>query len=259
MQQNGAAEHLGLGEEMGWGRAWYPAWHMRFLAKDWSTASTWVAADGGCVASSGGSAEEEEAATQAMFPVELEARALFEALSGAVILMDRDCRILASTPAARRVLARGTVVRASGHRPHLRLIDPFTEQRLRIAIERLYTAKRKAAVELIAMGQSPTQLVGLSLVAATRAVIVVHFEEADSERLPRADLLREQFGLTAAEARVSRMLAEGRRLREIAETLRVSVHTVRLHCKHVLTKTGSTNQAGLVRLMLTAGSLQMRR
>lgn len=224
--------------------------------QDWNKPPTWAAV---AVPYLGAGAEEEEATIQAMFPAGLEARALFEALSGAVILMDRDCRILASTPAARRLLARRAVVRVSGHRSHLRLVDPVAERRLRIALERLSTAQPKAAMELIAIGQPPTQLIGLSLIAATATVVVVQLEEAPAERLPGAELLRELFGLTAAEARVARMVAEGRRLLEIAETLRVSVHTVRLHCKHVLSKTGSTNQAGLVRLMFTAGGLQARR
>jgi DNA-binding CsgD family transcriptional regulator len=54
--------------------------------------------------------------------------------------------------------------------------------------------------------------------------------------LPSADAIREQFGLSAQEARIARMLAEGRSNAEIAAGLFISPHTARNHTRHVLEK-----------------------
>ncbi len=48
-----------------------------------------------------------------------------------------------------------------------------------------------------------------------------------------ADLLRERFGLTPAEASVAMLVADGLRYAEIAEQLAVSSHTVHTHIKEI--------------------------
>jgi DNA-binding NarL/FixJ family response regulator len=51
--------------------------------------------------------------------------------------------------------------------------------------------------------------------------------------------------LTPREREVARLLAAGRRNREIAEALTISLSTVKDHVHHVLTKTGHSNRAAL--------------
>lgn len=67
---------------------------------------------------------------------------------------------------------------------------------------------------------------------------------------PSAQLLQTRFGLTRAEARVVRRLAEGRSIRRIAEELKVSVETARTHAKRAMQKTDTHRQAELVSLVL---------
>lgn len=63
--------------------------------------------------------------------------------------------------------------------------------------------------------------------------------------------LQERFGLTRAEARVVRRLAEGRSIKRIAEELKVSPETARTHAKRAMQKTDTHRQAELVSLVLS--------
>ena len=67
---------------------------------------------------------------------------------------------------------------------------------------------------------------------------------------PSAQALQSRFGLTRAEARVVRRLAEGRSIRLIAEELDVSFETARTHAKRAMQKTDTHRQAELVSLVL---------
>lgn len=58
----------------------------------------------------------------------------------------------------------------------------------------------------------------------------------ERRRTERCDALAADFGLTEREAQVLRLLAEGRRPKEISETLVVSVATVRSHVHAIYTK-----------------------
>ena len=50
------------------------------------------------------------------------------------------------------------------------------------------------------------------------------------------DELHQRFGITPRETQVARHLARGRTNSEIADMLRISVHTVRRHVEHVFVR-----------------------
>ena len=71
------------------------------------------------------------------------------------------------------------------------------------------------------------------------------------ERLDRPILLdqkltQEVYGLTRTEAEIANAMFSGMNPREIAETRRVSIETVRSHIKNLLQKTESSRQVELV-------------
>ena len=73
--------------------------------------------------------------------------------------------------------------------------------------------------------------------------------EPDAKRLD-PEMIGDVLGLTAAESRVAVLLAKGRSVRDIARELDRSEHTVRWTLKKMLSKTNSTRQADLVRLVI---------
>lgn len=75
---------------------------------------------------------------------------------------------------------------------------------------------------------------------------------SDPDGAPRTaqSVLRDLFGLTTAEARVTGLLLRGRSVTEAADELGVSRNTLRTHLKRIFAKTGTHRQAELVRLCL---------
>lgn len=60
------------------------------------------------------------------------------------------------------------------------------------------------------------------------------------------------YGLTPAEGRLAALLASGKHIESAAHLLGVSIHTVRTHLKHIFSKTDTSSQSDLVRLILSA-------
>jgi DNA-binding CsgD family transcriptional regulator len=71
------------------------------------------------------------------------------------------------------------------------------------------------------------------------------------------ELLRQLYGLTAAETRLVEALLKGDSLKEYAESVGVSFDTVRTHMKHVLAKTGTSRQAELIGELMRNPVLRM--
>jgi DNA-binding CsgD family transcriptional regulator len=103
-------------------------------------------------------------------------------------------------------------------------------------------------------GRAPLSVVATPLGAERFSVfpaepgVMVCLTDPEIGAIPDA-YLREAIGLTAAEARIARMLVEGRSLRSASEDLDVSYSTVRNHLQHIFEKTGVTRQAELVALL----------
>jgi DNA-binding CsgD family transcriptional regulator len=66
------------------------------------------------------------------------------------------------------------------------------------------------------------------------------------------DLLQRHFGLTPAEARLALHLVAGETLRSAEVKLSISYETARTHLKNIFNKTGTSRQAELLVVILTA-------
>jgi DNA-binding CsgD family transcriptional regulator len=66
------------------------------------------------------------------------------------------------------------------------------------------------------------------------------------------DLLRRHFGLTPAEARFALHLVAGETLRSAEAKLSITYETARTHLKNIFHKTGTSRQAELLIVILTA-------
>ena len=63
------------------------------------------------------------------------------------------------------------------------------------------------------------------------------------------------FSVTPTEARLAARLSDGLSLEDAAESLGMSTSTARVHLKHIFSKTGTSRQAELVRLVLSGPAL----
>ena len=82
---------------------------------------------------------------------------------------------------------------------------------------------------------------------STSAILVV--SDLEERPVPSAARLRSAFGLTAAEARVAGLLSGGHDIDNIADQLKLSRETVRVHLKNMFSKTETKRQAELVSLI----------
>lgn len=69
-------------------------------------------------------------------------------------------------------------------------------------------------------------------------------------RVDHPELLRALFGLTPTEARIAAAVANGLSLAEVAGELRLGTGTVRWHVKRIMSRTETSRQAELVRMIL---------
>ena len=72
----------------------------------------------------------------------------------------------------------------------------------------------------------------------------------------RSDHLRDEFGLTRAEAALALEILAGQGLQVAAGRLQITLTTARTHLAHIFEKTGTRRQAEVVRLILqSAGGI----
>lgn len=88
-----------------------------------------------------------------------------------------------------------------------------------------------------------------------RRMLIVSFFDL-SQKVPiDEDLLQSAYDLTASEIRVCSLLANNESVEGVAEKLRISPNTARTHIKRIYSKTGSSRQSDLVKLMMNAATL----
>jgi DNA-binding CsgD family transcriptional regulator len=84
------------------------------------------------------------------------------------------------------------------------------------------------------------------------ARVLISISDASKRTQGLAHLLRFLYGLTPTEALLAEGLADGDDLEEIAQRLRMTKGTARIHLRHVFLKTSTRRQAQLVALILRA-------
>jgi DNA-binding CsgD family transcriptional regulator len=71
------------------------------------------------------------------------------------------------------------------------------------------------------------------------------------------EALRADFGLTKAEARIAKLLADGHPLAEVGELLEITPNTARTHLKRIFSKTDTNRQSSLVKLILSGSASRL--
>jgi DNA-binding CsgD family transcriptional regulator len=86
------------------------------------------------------------------------------------------------------------------------------------------------------------------------ATAVLFITDPDAEAALDSRKLRELFGLTPAEIRLSIALVKGKSVAQYAREAAISLNTARTHIKRIYSKTGVRRQSELVRLLLKSSA-----
>lgn len=173
----------------------------------------------------------------------------FDWLPLAVFALDDAGAILFSNRRARRYLDAGSGIRAS--HGHLRCEFSEDSSGLGAAVRRAATlAEGQAPIVVTARRSSPGRRFELLLLpGASRGVVMVFAYVPDEGESVSQALVRKLYGLSERESEVASAVVAGRTLEQAAQALSVDKETVRSHLKRVFSKTETSRQAELVRLL----------
>lgn len=82
--------------------------------------------------------------------------------------------------------------------------------------------------------------------------VAIFIRDPERRPSPSAELLRQLFGFTVAEATLALLLANGRSLDEAAERLNVRKNTARAHLRSIFDKTGARRQGTLIHILMSS-------
>jgi DNA-binding CsgD family transcriptional regulator len=187
------------------------------------------------------------------------AQQALQLLAGAVLLLDKRCRVIFANRAAHAMLSAqdGLTLRAG----RLRFLDDVANSELdtRLAIVNDPEQRvRQPDALLVArrVGGPPLRMLAAPVVAGQFGAALAILIDCDGPRqIPALDRLQACFGLTLAEARLVAELHGGATLREAAATLHVTLNTVRSQLKSARHKMGARSQAALLKTVAAAGLL----
>lgn len=177
-----------------------------------------------------------------------------------VIQLDRRGRIVAANDRARSLLRQDEGLRdVDGVLTATALRDNRVLERLLARAAPPSGASGSPGSMTVARPSASTRLVVHIVPLSTRqresdarqvAVLVL---VADPERRPMIDvgLVQAALGLTPAESQLATLVADGQRVRDIAERTGRSEGTVRWHLNRIFRKQGISGQADLVRRVLS--------
>ncbi|MBI2738731.1 MAG: helix-turn-helix transcriptional regulator [Rhodospirillales bacterium] len=193
---------------------------------------------------------------------QIEGRASLVALDRtrmAVLVVDRECRILYANGAADDLLRRGDAIRAPLGRIKADSSAQTNdlERLIRAAADTaagkgkgtggsLIMKRRDRLPVTVSVAPFRGANAGVTTLEPAAIVLVRDPQKATAD----AAILEELFGLTAREAAVATRLADGRSIEEVAVERGVSINTARTHLKSIFVKTGTNRQAELVALLL---------
>ena len=181
-----------------------------------------------------------------------------ERLDKAALLVDANSRVLFANRAAEQLFHRGAGLRLTEGALSAEIAAEAFRLRRMIGECHKRESPAQSATLHISRGNSrmpfsvsvvPLRASGVpSLPAGVWAMVLVTDPEA--RKRPAAELLRQRFGLTKAEAAFALEIMQGEGVQAAADHLRVSRSTARTHLVRIFAKTGARRQAELVRLLL---------
>lgn len=192
---------------------------------------------------------------------ETELQAMIDALDRLTIctfILDGASRVIRTNSAARTLLQSSRDVRLTEGR--LSLAGKASNAALQQLVGKAISARRSSGSSTEALrvdvdAERPLGVLVRTIEAPTRYVndaepaAVIYVSGLETGQ-PLERLVSQIFDLTPSEAHLAALLAGGLSLSEAAGKLDLTENTVRSYCKTILSKTGVSRQADLVRLIL---------
>lgn len=179
-----------------------------------------------------------------------------EGLGLALLVLDRNNRIVSSNALAERFLNEEEGVRRAGDSLAFDAAEPR-----KIVADLLAHPDRKAEVtrfrierpergDLIATARA----LDLPAIHSGTGALALFLALPGEEPLLEPQTVRELFGLTAAEARLAVTLAQGLSLVEAARRLGITHNTAKTQLRAIFAKTGARRQSQLVSILAATGA-----
>ena len=201
-----------------------------------------------------------------LYGLQLQRDGALQALDGlqiGIVLTDRAGRPMFANRVAEEILSRGDGLALV--RGQLRAAGPQDTRKLAALILGAAKTSRGLGHEsggvlslptstgtAVTVLVSPCTRLGLlepaALVFLGRPLPNLRFEEQSVAR---------RYGLTRAEAKLLRKLADGMRLADYADSADITLNTAKTHLKQIFAKTGSRRQADLIRLIVADPVLRL--
>lgn len=179
--------------------------------------------------------------------------AALSTLPSALAIVDSQCRIEYSNPAAERFLALRGVCKTSGGR--LRLVDVYAHDGLRERVARACAANgATSGVMRVGQGESTVSISvlplrpthPLALGSRPWAMVVFAGPSLAASAVMPPEVVAECLGVTRTEGRLACMLACGASVNEFAAVQGCNLSTARSHLRSLLHKTGCRRQRDLI-------------
>jgi DNA-binding CsgD family transcriptional regulator len=185
--------------------------------------------------------------------------AALDSMTLAVILLGEDLRVAVMNQAAERLVAENDGLLATKHGLQAARSEESAQLQKLVAQAGLAAGGKGlnagGAMNVSRSSRPPLYLLvspvrGMEL-GGKQSVRAIVFVADPTQRIrPAQEVLQFLFGLTAAESRLALLLADGNSPTEIAGVLAVSKNTLKSQLASIYTKTGTSRQAQLVRLLL---------
>jgi DNA-binding CsgD family transcriptional regulator len=182
--------------------------------------------------------------------------AMLEGLGGCAFLFDVWGRVVALSESASGLTAEQSLLRLTKGR--LAAVDPRSDRDLQAAItracdgngpmgDRYATIFLRSEERTVSARLAPMPSREPAFHSAVSAILVLPRER---EKSAATAMLRQAFGLSAAESDITLMIADGKNVAAISQTRGSSSQTVRDQLKSIYEKTGARSQSHLVSIAL---------
>jgi DNA-binding CsgD family transcriptional regulator len=179
-----------------------------------------------------------------------------------VIMLDQKGRILEATGLAERLLKTECGMRrASDHALWLR--EPAGSQLRHWIMTGLppkdhslecLSVPRPGGLQSISLAVTPMPLIRAAWTGAEPRWLVFVFDP-EQRVAPVAELVSRDLAISAREGEIAVLLSLGHTLSSVATRSGISLHTVRVHLKHIFEKTGVHSQSELIRRVLLSSAV----